>query len=541
MTKLKFWIVALPGQKFVMLCGSVDYLIDVLQAFGFGPNWCKWIRGIFSSAMALIMINRSPTSEFPFFCGLKQGDPLAPFLFILVMESLHISVSKAVKEGVFKGIQESISISHLFYADDVIFIGEWFDDNLGNLVKILKCFYLASGLKINLQKSQVLGVGIHRDVVNHGASLIGCDVIHTSFTYLGVTVGDHMTRNSAWASIIQKIQARLSKWKGKTLSVGGRLTLLKSVLGTDPLYTMSIYKAPKGVLHVMESIRSKFFNGDDSSKRKITWIAWEKVLASKKNGGLGVSSLHALNRTLLLKWVWHFLSQDGSIWSRVINAIYGSYLASHSVKFSSPWCSILREVQVLSAKGFNFVSHCKKRVGNGHNTRFWLDTWILDMPLSVRFPYSGWDRTSVVDGFAVILCTVTLFPSIDRWICDLNGEGVFRVKEIRSILDDLLLPSSSESTRWVKFIPIKINIFAWRVWLDRLPTRCNLLNRGSAVGGIFIGLMSRHLLNGVLGSLVFRCPLSLSLCWRESFILLGGIFGIFEIILYSACLLRDDQ
>nr|GEV54877.1 zinc finger CCCH domain-containing protein 34-like [Tanacetum cinerariifolium] len=361
--------------------------------------------------------------------------------------------------------------------------------------RILKCFYLASGLKINLQKSQVLGVGIHKDVVNHGASLIGCDVMHTPFTYLGVIVGDHMVRTSAWASIIQKIQAWLSKWKSKTLSVSGRLTLLKLVLGVAPLYTMSIYKVPKGVLHVLESIRSKFFNGDDPSKRKITWIAWEKVLASKKNGGLGVSSLHALNRALLLKWVWRFLSQDGSIWSRVINAIYGSSLASHSVKFSGV---------------------------------------ILDMPLSVRFPRmfalerdkqipvaakwgaSSFDasfRRQIRDGIErqqwmdllSILCTVTLSPSIDRWICDLNGEGIFRVKEIRSILDDLLLPSSSEATRWVKFIPIKINIFAWRVRLDRLPTRCHLLNRGSAVGGIFIGLMSRRLLNGMLGSLVFRC------------------------------------
>ncbi|GJT88122.1 RNA-directed DNA polymerase, eukaryota [Tanacetum coccineum] len=103
-----------------------DYLLDVLHAFGFGPNWCKWIQGIFSSAMASILVNGSPTSEFPFFRGLKQGDPLAPFLFILVMESLHLSVSRAVNEGVFKGIQlhESLMISHLFYADDVMFLGE---------------------------------------------------------------------------------------------------------------------------------------------------------------------------------------------------------------------------------------------------------------------------------------------------------------------------------------------------------------------------------------------------------------------------------
>nr|GFB04796.1 RNA-directed DNA polymerase, eukaryota [Tanacetum cinerariifolium] len=102
-----------------------DYLLDVLIAFGFGPNWCKWIRGIFSPAMASILVNGSPTFEFPFYCGLKQGDPLAPFLFILIMESLHISVSKAVNEGVFKGlsIHGSDPISHLFYANDAVFIG----------------------------------------------------------------------------------------------------------------------------------------------------------------------------------------------------------------------------------------------------------------------------------------------------------------------------------------------------------------------------------------------------------------------------------
>ncbi|GJR94425.1 RNA-directed DNA polymerase, eukaryota [Tanacetum coccineum] len=176
-----------------------DFLLDVLHAFGFGPNWCKWIRGIFSSAMASILINGSPTTEFPFFRGLKQGDPLAPLLFILIMESLHISVSRAVNEGVFKGLQlqESVSISHLFYADDAVFIGEWSDDNLVNLIRILNCFHLASGLKINVQKSQVLGVGVSRDVVNQGATLIGCAVMQTPFKYLGVMVGDIMSRHSA--------------------------------------------------------------------------------------------------------------------------------------------------------------------------------------------------------------------------------------------------------------------------------------------------------------------------------------------------------
>ncbi|GJY12941.1 RNA-directed DNA polymerase, eukaryota [Tanacetum coccineum] len=108
-----------------------DYLLDVLHAFGFGPNWCKWIRGTFSSSMASILVNGSPSSEFSFFCGLKQGDPLAPYLFILIMESLHISFSRATSEGVFNGIRinESMVISHFFYADDAIFMGEWSDSN----------------------------------------------------------------------------------------------------------------------------------------------------------------------------------------------------------------------------------------------------------------------------------------------------------------------------------------------------------------------------------------------------------------------------
>ncbi|GKD84122.1 hypothetical protein Tco_1350961 [Tanacetum coccineum] len=225
----------------------------------------------------------------------------------------------------------------------------------------------------------------------------------------------------------------------------------------------------------MESIRSTFFNGADPSERKITWVAWEKVLASKKNGSLGVSSFHALNRALLLKWVWRFLSQDGSIWSRVISAIYGPSLEHHQVNHSSSWCSILRETRLLASKGFDFVSHCKKRVGDGQNTRFWSDTWISDLPLCFRFPRlfaleedkevyvasklgsSSVDssfRRLIRDGIerqqwsdlSSLLESVILSPSKDRWFCDLNGEGAFRVKDARSIIDDIFLPSSEVAT-----------------------------------------------------------------------------------------------
>ncbi|GJR03803.1 RNA-directed DNA polymerase, eukaryota [Tanacetum coccineum] len=95
--------------------------------------------------------------------------------------------------------------------------------------------------------------------------------------------------DTAWEDTIGKLKARLSNWKLKTLSVGGRLTLLKSVLGSTPIYNLSIYKAPKSVLHSMESLRRNFFNGSQCNERKIAWIKWTTTLASKKNGGLDSS------------------------------------------------------------------------------------------------------------------------------------------------------------------------------------------------------------------------------------------------------------
>ncbi|GJS21722.1 RNA-directed DNA polymerase, eukaryota [Tanacetum coccineum] len=435
------------------------YLMDVLHAFGFGPNWCKWI----------------------------SGDPLAPFLFILIMESLHISFSGAINNGIFKGIQisESTVLSHLFYADDAIFMGEWSEPNMGNIIKILRCFFLASGLKINIHKSQIMGVGVHRNLVSQAATIIGCSVMHAPFRYLGVMVGDCMTRLSAWSDSLQKLHQRLSKWKAKTLSIGGRLTLLKSVLGASPIYNLSIFKAPVGILKDMERIRSNFFKGADLSDRKISWVAWDKALASKKSGGLGISSYFALNRALLLKWVWRFISQDGSLWFRVIQSLYG----------------------------FNFVSHCKIRIGDGCCTRFWYDSWTSEQPLCIMFPRifaleSTKDSTveckfglpsvdvsfrrPVRDGverkqwndLCEILDHVILSSSKDRWYCDLSGDGEFRVKEVRSCLDNILLPSSDVPTRWVSLIPIKINIFAWRARLDRLPTRSNLACRGIVMDSV---------------------------------------------------------
>ncbi|GJX68265.1 RNA-directed DNA polymerase, eukaryota [Tanacetum coccineum] len=124
-----------------------DYLENVLKSFGFGDKWCGWIFGCLDSAKGSVLINGSPTSEFQFHKGLKQGDPLYPFLFILVMESLHISFTRVLDAELYKGISinNSLMISHLFYADDAIFVGKWDINNIKTIVNVLNCSRITLG------------------------------------------------------------------------------------------------------------------------------------------------------------------------------------------------------------------------------------------------------------------------------------------------------------------------------------------------------------------------------------------------------------
>ncbi|GKA34396.1 RNA-directed DNA polymerase, eukaryota [Tanacetum coccineum] len=495
-----------------------DFLDDVLNSFGFGSKWRSWIRGSLSSGKASILVNGSPTSEFHLHRGLKQGDPLAPFLFILIMESLHLSFSRAVEAGIFTGfrIDPSITLSHLFYADDAVFIGEWSHANLKGIMNILRCFSLLSGMSINIQKSHLLGVGIPDNIVAEAAKSIGCSIMKAPFKYLGISVGDNMSSIKAWDETITKMKKRLSKWKLNTLSIGGRLTLLKSVLGSTPIYNMSIFKVPKSVLNFMESLRRNFFNGVQDGDRKIAWVKWSKVLASKKYGGLGVSSFYALNRALLFKWVWRYLSHDNSLWFRVIAAIHGSNGQVLSASYHSTWSSIIKEVNSLKDKGVDLISHCKIRVGKGTRTSFWNDFWIGDSLLkhsfprlyaleenkdlsvankihapitsSFRRPVRGGVESQQLDHLLELLGSVILSNMEDRWFWDLNGVGVFRVKDVRNLLDESFLPKVEVPTRWIKSIPIKVNVFAWKLFLDRLPTRSNLARRNVTVPSLACSL-----------------------------------------------------
>ncbi|GJY98026.1 retrovirus-related pol polyprotein from transposon TNT 1-94 [Tanacetum coccineum] len=198
----------------------------------------------------LILVNGSPALEFKLEKGLRKGDPLSPFLFTLAVEALNMALVEAKNRLIFKGIEvgnDKVHVSHLQFADDAIIIGEWSTTNVKNLSSILNCFHIASELKVNFLKSRLFGIGVNESDLTSLASSIGCQPSHFPCTYLGLPIGANISKNVNWSPLVDRFLNRLSNWKAKSLSFGGRLTLTKSVLGTLGVYYFSTFKAPKSI------------------------------------------------------------------------------------------------------------------------------------------------------------------------------------------------------------------------------------------------------------------------------------------------------
>jgi len=126
----------------------------------------------------------------------------------------------------------------------------------------LMLFESLSGLKVNFLKSQLVGVNVERLWLSEAARVLNCRVSALPFVYLGLPIGGNVRRLCFWVPLIDRIKSRLSGWKSKHLSLGGRLVLLKSILSSLPVYALSFFKALAGIVSSIESILNCFFFGE---------------------------------------------------------------------------------------------------------------------------------------------------------------------------------------------------------------------------------------------------------------------------------------
>ena len=160
---------------------SWEFLYKVLDKMGFGSRWLSWMKWCISTASLSVLIYGSRAGFFQSSRGLRQGDPLSPYLFVIGMEALSCLINRTVDDNYLSGIRvangggEDLSISHLLYADDTLIFCEDDIEQLKFLSWILMWFEAMSGLKINLTKSEIIPIGPVNNLVEL-ASELGCNI-----------------------------------------------------------------------------------------------------------------------------------------------------------------------------------------------------------------------------------------------------------------------------------------------------------------------------------------------------------------------------
>jgi hypothetical protein len=382
---------------------------------------------------------------------------------------------------------------------------------------------MVSGLKVNFWKSSILGVNVSDNFMRLASVFLNCRIGGVPFKYLGLPVGASTRREATWEPLIASIRNRLGGWANKFISLGGRITLLNSVLNAIPIFYLSYLKILISVWKKIRRLQREFLWGGRGGRKKLCWVKWDAVCQPKRWGGLGVKDIRAVNISLLAKWRWRLLSNEQAVWKDVLCSKYGSLAIGHPVLGEGvrPWFASLWWKDICSI-GSNlnnnwFIHGTVKKLGNGLATNFWCDRWLGDAPLRDLFPrlfsislqqdlsitavrrsingiatwnlvwrrrFFEWEQALLVE-LMELINPVILSDADDDWGWRPEGGAAFTVKSTYNLVSSLTVPDAlfaqwqvhTFASVWKCFAPSKVRGFTWQLLHGRIPTRQNLVAR----------------------------------------------------------------
>lgn len=237
----------------------------------------------------------------------------------------------------------------------------------------------------------MVGFNISEEIINASASFLGCKSSSLPFKYLGVPLGVNLKIASTWKPVIDKIDHKLIEWKGKFLSIAGRLTLIKSSLHNLPLYFLSIFIIPKSVALKIEAIFYRFLWFGNAICKKINLVKWASLLRSKVMGDLNIQPILHKNAGLLFKWLWRLASELGLPCAILISSKYHYYSSRWSPNLSishmsSIWRGIHLNLFSDPVKVDLILKTISFSIGNSSSIKFWHNNWISSSPVRIIFP-----------------------------------------------------------------------------------------------------------------------------------------------------------
>ncbi|KAL0344288.1 UNVERIFIED_CONTAM: putative ribonuclease H protein [Sesamum angustifolium] len=290
-----------------------DFLLEVLKLFNFPLQFIVLINQCVSTASFSVSLNGSNHGFFKGGRGLRQGDPMSPYLFVLVMEIWNALLRFRVKNAAefqYHWKCKELGLINLCFADDVLLFCKAHLPSIIIISDTLNEFAALSGLKVNPAKSHIIFSRAVQQERQQILEYLGFQEGSLPIKYLGIPLTSSRLTLTDCRPLFDKVDARLAGWNHLNLSYAGRLQLIKAVLSTLHMYWASAFILPKGVLKNLEKMRKFLWYGSTGSGN--AKVAWERICKPKEEGGLGLHSLITTNQALMLKQLWRIIQNDGT-------------------------------------------------------------------------------------------------------------------------------------------------------------------------------------------------------------------------------------
>jgi hypothetical protein len=353
------------------------FLDRVMKRMGFAERWIHLVMMCVTSASYSVLVNGAPVGLISPSRGIRQGDPISPYLFLLCAESLSSLLSQAEIDGSIVGVPTSSRgprINHLFFADDSLLFCKASQEQWQRLSMLLNAYEKASGQQLNKDKTWVFfSRNTDSETRQKIMRMAGIPSSQRYDTYLGLPALVGKSRIAAFQGIKERVWKRHQDWKLNFLSQAGKDVLLKAVIQAIPTYSMSVFLLPKALCDEINSLMQNFWWGHQKKEKGIPWMSWSRMGLPKSRGGMGFQDLHFFNKALLAKQCWRLWKEEESITAKIMKAKYypnESILeAKLGTKPSFIWRSSYKS-RVLVREGLIW------RIGDGSRVHIWGDKWL---------------------------------------------------------------------------------------------------------------------------------------------------------------------
>jgi hypothetical protein len=280
-----------------------DYLHGCLGRLGFAPEWIDMVMRCVTNVRYAVRINGELTSPVVPSRGIRQGDPISPYLFLLCTEGLSNLLFQKENLGVLHGVRNGRSgppISHLLFADDSIFFAQSDVRSVEALKETLATYCEGSGQKINIEKSSIFfGLRCDAHVKDDVMQRLGVTNEALQDTYLGMPTGIGRSPTGSFRSIIDRVWKYINGRSDRPMSRSRKETLIKAVIQAIPTYIMSCFLIPVSTCDALRKALVDYWWGIEKGKKKMHWRSWEWLSTPKHLGGMGFRDLTLFNQAML--------------------------------------------------------------------------------------------------------------------------------------------------------------------------------------------------------------------------------------------------